>query len=307
MTFRGLFQSIFGGGKPKGANYAAYRLLSSYDSSFTPFSGKAWDIGTVRAAVDAWARRASKIQPRHIRRAGGRREDVPDHINRILQIRPNPYMTAAAFYYKVAAQYVTYNNAFILPVFEAGRLTALYPINASRVDLLEYAGEMYARLTFATGSSYVCPYNQLVHLRRHFLDNDIFGDDNRPLIPTLDTADAFNQSMSKFAKLVSVIRGILKAGTTTKTEDLNARRDEFVRDNMRLENNGSGVIVTDSRYDYTPVNEKTTPIPAGQLEFVKREIYDYIGVNDAIVQNKEKPEEADAFYSGELVPFFMQL
>ena len=40
---------------------------------------------------------------------------------------------------------------------------------------------------------------------------------------------------------------------------------------------------------------------------MKREIYDYIGVNDAIVQNKEKPEEADAFYSGELVPFFMQL
>lgn len=307
MTFRGLFQSIFGGGKPKGGNFATYRLLSSYDSSFTPFSGKAWDIGTVRAAVDAWARRAAKIQPRHIRRAGGRREDVPDHINRILQIRPNPYMTAAAFYYKVAAQYVIYNNAFILPVFDAGRLTALYPINASRVDLLEYGGEMYARLTFATGSSYVCPYNQLVHLRRHFLDNDIFGDDNRPLTPTLETADSFNQSMSKFAKLVSVIRGILKAATTTKAEDLNARRDEFVRDNMRLENNGSGVIVTDSRYEYTPVNEKTTPIPAGQLDFVKREIYDYIGVNDAIVQNKEKPEEADAFYSGELVPFFMQL
>ena len=127
MTFRGLFQSIFGGGKPKGGNFATYRLLSSYDSSFTPFSGKAWDIGTVRAAVDAWARRAAKIQPRHIRRAGGRREDVPDHINRILQIRPNPYMTAAAFYYKVAAQYVIYNNAFILPVFDAGRLTALYP------------------------------------------------------------------------------------------------------------------------------------------------------------------------------------
>lgn len=127
MNIRGLFQSIFGkrptdGG---GSNLPAFRLLSTWDSSFTPFSGNAWDIATVRAAVDAWARNAAKIQPRHIRRADGRREDVGDSLNRILQSKPNPYMTAYAFYYRVAAQFIVYNNAFILPVFDGGRLTAL--------------------------------------------------------------------------------------------------------------------------------------------------------------------------------------
>ena len=117
-------------------------------------------------------------------------------------------MTAYAFYYRVAAQFAVYNNAFILPVFDGGKLTALYPINASRVDLVEYMGQMYARLTFATGSVYTVPYEQIIHLRRHYLDNDIFGDNNTPLTPTLETADSFNKSMSKFAKLVSVIRGI---------------------------------------------------------------------------------------------------
>ena len=126
MNIRGLFQSIFGkrptdGG---GSNLPAFRLLSTWDSSFTPFSGNAWDIATVRAAVDAWARNAAKIQPRHIRRADGRREDVGDNLNRILQSKPNPYMTAYAFYYRVAAQFIVYNNAFILPVFDGGRLTA---------------------------------------------------------------------------------------------------------------------------------------------------------------------------------------
>lgn len=305
---RGLFQSIFGKRPTNaGSNLPAYRLLSTYDSSFTPFSGNAWDISTVRSAVDAWARNAAKIQPRHIRRSGGRREDVGDNINRVLQSRPNPYMTAYAFYYRVAAQFIVYNNAFILPVFDAGRLVAVYPINASRVELVEDMGAMYARLTFATGSVWTCPYEQLVHLRRHYLDNDIFGDDNRPLIPTLETADSFNQSMSKFAKLVAVIRGILKATTVTKGEDLNKRRDDFIRDNLRLENNGAGVIVTDSKYDYTPITEKTTPIPATQLEFVRREIYDYFGVNEEIVQNKADAEGMDAFYRGELAPFYMQL
>lgn len=309
MNIRGLFQNIFGkrpaGGG--GSNLPAFRLLSSWDSSFTPFSGNAWDIATVRAAVDAWARNAAKIQPRHIRRTSGRREDVGDNINRILQSRPNPYMTAYAFYYRVAAQFVVYNNAFILPVFDGGRLTALYPINASRVDLVEYMGGMYARLTFATGSVYTVPYEQIVHLRRHYLDNDIFGDDNRPLAPTLETADSFNQSMSKFAKLVAVIRGILKANSVTKGEDLNKRRDDFIRDNLKMESNGAGVIVVDSKYDYTPITDKTTPLPTGQLEFVRREIYDYFGVNEEIVQNKADAEKMDAFYRGQLSGFYMQL
>lgn len=123
LNIRGLFQQIFGKGpRTPPNNFSQFRLLSSWDSSFTPFSGNAWDISTVRAAIDAWARNAAVIQPRHIKRTEGKREDVPDHINRILQTRPNPYMTAYAFYYKVAAQYKTYNNAFILPVFENGRL-----------------------------------------------------------------------------------------------------------------------------------------------------------------------------------------
>ena len=307
LNFRGLFEAVFGKRPTSGSSLPAFRLLSSYDSSFTPFNGRAWDIGTVRAAVDAWARNAAKIQPRHIRRAGGRRETVHNSLERILQVRPNPYMTAYAFYYRVAAQFIVYNNAFILPVFDGGKLTALYPINASRVDLVEDMGGMYARLTFATGNVYTVPYEHLVHLRRHYLDNDIFGDDNRPLLPALETADAFNKSMSKFARLVSVIRGILEAPTVTKQEDLAARRDAFVRDNFSMEANGSGVIITDSKHKYTPIQQKETPIPTGQLEFVRREIYDYFGMNEAIVQNKATPEEMDAFYRGQLVPFYMQL
>ena len=307
LNIRGLFESVFGKRPTSGSNLPAFRLLSSYDSSFTPFNGRAWDIGTVRAAVDAWARNAAKIQPRHIRRAGGRRETVSDSVERILRVRPNPYMTAYAFYYRVAAQFVVYNNAFILPVFDGGKLTAIYPINASRVDLVEDMGGMYARLTFATGNVYTVPYEHLVHLRRHYLDNDIFGDDNRPLLPALETADAFNQGMSKLARLVSVIRGILEAPTVTKQEDLAARRDAFVRDNFSMEANGSGVIITDSKHKYTPIQQKETPIPTGQLEFVRREIHDYFGMNEAIVQNKATPEEMDAFYRGQLVPFYMQL
>ena len=50
-----------------------------------------------------------------------------------------------------------------------------------------------------------------------------------------------------------------------------------------------------------------TPLPQGQLQYIKNEIYDYIGTNEAIVQNKATPEDEDDFYEGEIKPFYMQL
>ena len=306
---RSLFQTIFGSkGRERDANYSAYRLLSTWESTFVPYSGNAWDINTVRSAVDAFARRVSAAQPRHIRQTGETTEAVHDSLERILQFKPNRYMTASEFYYKLAAQYMVYNNAIAYPVFdEAGRLTEIYPINAQYFELLEYMGVMYCRFKFATGSSYICEYSRLIHIRRHFLENDILGDNNKPIETVLKTANTFNQSMSKFAELVAVIRGILKVSNAVKTEDLNRRRDDFIRDNLRVENNGSGVIVTDAKYDYTPIQDKTVPIPSAQLNYIKDEIYDYYGVSKAIAQNTATPAEESAFYNGEIAPFFRKL
>lgn len=305
---RGLFQAIFGSKKADDKNYSAYKLLSSWESTFVPYSGNAWDINIVRSAVDAFARRVSTTQPRHVRVSPETSVPVNGYIDRILQFKPNPYMTAADFYYKLAAQYKVNNNAIAYPVFDnTRRLVAIYPIDAQYFELLEYMGEMYCRFRFTGGNSYICPYSQLIHVRRHFLENDIFGDDNRPLEPVLKTANTFNQSMSKFAELVSVIRGVLKVSQAVKNEDLNKRRDDFIRDNLRMENNGAGVIVTDAKYDYTPTDSKQTPIPATQLEYIKTEVYDYFGVSKDIVENTASAEKEAAFYNGEIAPFFRKL
>lgn len=305
---RGLFQAIFGSREGKDRDYHAYKLLSTWESNFTPYSGNMWDINTVRSAVDAFARRASTAQPRHVRQSAETTVSVNDYIDRILQYKPNPYMSASEFYYKLAAQYKVYNNAIAYPVFDsAGRLTAVYPINAQHFELVEYMGTLYCRFRFATGQSYVCEYSRLIHIRRHYLENDIFGDNNKPLNTVLKTANTFNQSMSKFAELIAVIRGVLKVSNAVKTEDLNKRRDDFIRDNLRMENNGAGVIVTDAKYDYTPISDKTTPIPSTQLDYIKTEIYDYIGVSKDIVENTATPEKEQAFYSGEIAPFFHKL
>lgn len=309
MQIRGLFKTIFGGNKTV-QNATQYTLLSTNQTTFVPFSGNAYDINTVRASVDAFARRAAKVKPRHIRRSDVDFINVSkSQYNRLLQFRPNPYTSAYKFYYRIATQYKIYNNAFVYPVWNpvTGELEALYNVNAYSVTLQNVGGELYCKMTFTNGNVYTLPYTDLIHISRHNNCNDIFGENNAPISPVLQTADTFNQSMGKLAELVSVIRGILKVSSVTKSEDLNRRRDEFIRDNLRLENNGSGVIVTDNKYEYTPISDKQTPIPTGQLAYVKGEIYDYFGVNEDIVQNKETPERATAFYNGEIAPFYEQL
>lgn len=306
----GLFSKIFGKrpDKDNGA-YSTYRLLNSYGAEFVPFSGNAWLDDKVRASVDSFARRAATVQPRHIRRNNGAEISVNDRMNRILQFEPNPYSTAYKFYYRLAANYKAFNGAFVYPDFDpfTGELQALYNINASDVQLKERAGQMFIQFSFLNGNKYTCAYEDVIYIGRHFLDNDIFGSDNAPLLPVLQTADTFNQSMSAFAKLVAVIRGILEVQAASKDEDLKKLRDKFVRDNLQIENNGAGIVVHDNKSKYTPINDKTTPIPDKQLEYIKNSIYDYYGTNEDIVQNKETPDQATAFYEGELKPFFAQL
>lgn len=94
---RGLFQSIFGKKQQSDKDFHAYKLLSSWESTFSPYSGNMWDINTVRSAVDAFARRASTAQPRHVRQSPETTVSVNDYVDRILQYQPNPYMTAADF------------------------------------------------------------------------------------------------------------------------------------------------------------------------------------------------------------------
>ena len=307
---RGLYELIFGTKPQKTEDFTTFRLLNSYQSNFVPFSGNAWEVNTVRAAIHSFARRAARVQPRHIRKGDGKLQDVEgSNLNYILQYQPNPLTTAYKVYYRMAAQYKLYNNAFVFPVWNeyTGNLEAMYNIHAQEITLLEHKGELYLKFRFYNGKNYTFPYTDIIHIGSMFADNELFGSSNKALMPVLKTADTFNQSMGKFAELVAVVRGILKVAASTKNEDLKARRDDFIRDNLKMENNGAGVIVTDNKYDYTPISDKQTPIPQGQLAYIKSEIYDYIGTNEAIVQNKATPEQEDDFYDGEIKPFYMQL
>jgi HK97 family phage portal protein len=309
MKHRGLFKTIFGEKETPKENVNAtdfnmYTLLNSFNSTYYINTGNAWDMDIVRSAVDAWCRNFAKLKAKHVREG----KTGKSKIERLLNYRANGLMEAYSFYYKVGANLKLTNNAFIYPEYSSsGELLNIWPLMSTQLKLQEKNGQLYIRFIFKTGKVKVVPYEDLIHLRGQFFDHDIFGSSNNALRPALEQNATINQGVSNAAKLINSIRGILSAKIASKDEDLAKARDRFVENNFKMSSNGSGVIVTDQKMEYTPINEKTTPISADQLAYTKNAIYDYFGVNENIVQNKFDENQWNAFYEGSIEPIAIQM
>lgn len=308
MKQRGLFNTIFGNKEKPSQNNATefnmYSLLNSFNSTYYQNTGNAWDMNEVRSAVDALCRNFAKLKAKHVRTG----KTGISKIERLLNYKPNSQMEAYSFYYKICANLKLTNNAFIYPEYStSGEIIAFWPLMSNRIDLLEKKGQLYLKFIFNTGKVKCVPYEDVIHMRGHFFDHDIFGSKNTALRPALEMASTINQGVSNAAKLINSIRGILSAKVASKDEDLAKTRDKFVQNNFQMSSNGSGIIVTDTKMDYTPINEKASPLSKDQLEYTKNAIYDYFGVNEAIVQNKFKEDEWTAFYEGAIEPIAIQM
>lgn len=293
--------------KPKqneATEFNMYSLLNSFTSTYYQNTGNAWDMNEVRSAVDAVCRNFAKLKAKHVRTG----KTGTSKIERLLNYEPNPLMEAYSFYYKICANLKLTNNAFIYPEYsKSGELLAMWPLMSNRIELKEKNHQLYLKFIFNTGKIKCVPYEDIIHMRGHFFDHDIFGSKNTALHPALEMASTINQGVSNAAKLINSIRGILSAKVSNKDEDLAKARDKFVQNNFQMSNNGSGVIVTDTKMDYTPINEKASPLSKDQLEYTKNAIYDYFGVNEAIVQNKFKEDEWTSFYEGGIEPVAIQM
>ena len=295
MQKRSLFQSIFKGKtKPQAARPAD---MPSGSSSFYPWSGNPYDSDIARAAISTNALHIAKLQPRHIRRDGDKIVSFPDpNIKRLLR-RPNPYMGMFDLLYKAGAQRDEYSNGFIYCQWEDGVLRGLYPINYTSLNLLETEdGGLYAQFGFRSGKTVVIPYEELIHLRKHFSHDDILGENNfRPLDAPLQVVHAVDQGLVKAVKRGANLRGVLEFAQSIRPEDIKKEADRFIKDFLSMDNDG-GVAAADPKYKFRELESKPYLPNKPQMDFAKERIYSYLNTNDSIIQGKYSETEWDAHY-----------
>lgn len=300
-----IFSRIF---KSKQPLQTAPAVLMSATPYFTPFSGNAYESDVYRGAVDAIARHMARLKGSHYIKAADGRTPGDDALNYLLQVRPNPYMSAFDLIYKLATHYHIFNNAFAyIQRDTSGNPSSIYPLNVASMNFItDPSDTMYCKFFFRNGSSYILPYADIIHLRRNFNDNDLLGDINTAILPALQLAQSQTDGIVSGIKQGASIRGILKYNQIINDTDLKKEQARFTADYLNVGNNG-GVVALDQKYDYTPINSTPYTIDAEQLNAVKAKIYEYLGVTQKIVDGSYDEATGTAFYESVVEPFAAQL
>jgi len=276
---------------------------------FSPWSGDSYSSDIYRGAIDAIARNFAKVKGSHVVTYDDTKKTPGDQqINQILQVSPNPYMSAYDLWYKMVTHLYLYNNSFAyLQKTDQGQLLGIYPINARHVDFLaDPTGDLFLKFLFSNGKDYILPYADIVHLRRHFNENDLLGDPNNAIMGTLELAHNQDEGMTNSIQSSANIRGILQFTGQLAGPKLKEKKEEFINDYMGVSNNG-GIAMLDTTMEYTPINSTPVNIDDAQIKAIKTKIYDYLGISESIVNSSYTEDEWAATYESVIEPIATQL
>lgn len=305
MERRSLFERIF-----KTKNTVAYgtemQFLSGYNATFSSWNGNNYNNTTVRACIDAIARNGAKLNPKVIK-SKGMSKAVVDNITYLISKRPNQYMNAFDFRYKVISQLQANSNACIWVERDAaGNPVALYPLTYSRMVFKESGPDVFVEFNFMSGRKYQALYDDIIHLRKFFNDNDLLGTGSSSLDSIISAKTTILESIINGIKTTASLRGIIKSlKSMLDPKDIKAARDQFIRDFVT--ENSSGLASLDNTMDFIPV--KMDPIVASpeQMAEVNKELYNYFGVNEKVLQSEYTTAEWNAFYESTIEPIAIQM
>lgn len=318
FKLRSMFSNIFGKENKNNKGYKkvikTLKMLNSSDSIFYNWNGKMYDNNIIRTAIGTNGIHAGKLNPKHIRNDGVEIKVNPNsNISKLLK-RPNKYMTMFDFIQKMMIQKEINNNAFAYidrdkNVPGMNGIKGIYPLNSQSVDALEDEdGNIYLKFVFRNGQYKVAPYEDVIHIRKHFSEDDFWGESNRrPLSESLEVASSTNQGIKNAIKNTAFIRGILEFAQVLQQEDIDKNVKEFSEAYLNISNNDTGIAYTDPRYKFHELKSEPFVPNKAQMDYTKQEIYEYFNTNENIIRGKFSDEDWISYFETTIEPFAIQM
>jgi HK97 family phage portal protein len=225
---------------------------------------------------------------------------------------PNPYMTMQQFLEKMAYQLTLNGNAFALIVRDAesgGRPLHLYPIECASVDKqIDDQGNVILKFTLKNGRMMSFYYDDIIHLRQDFNENEFFGTNPAPALAQLmECVGTIDQGIVKAIKNSGIIRWLLKFNTGMRPEDVKKNVTEFVNNYLAVESDSFGAAGVDSKVDAKQIEPKDYVPNAAITDKLTDRVYSFFGVNKSIVQSNYTEDQWNAYYESEVEPVAIQL
>ncbi len=303
--------------KKKEGSTSTFQLLGNTNPYFTPFGSNISKSDVVKICIDRVASQCAKLKPRYIKTEGDKTvTEKQGRLSFLLKHRPNTLMTPYDFVYKVITLLLLNDNAFVYPMFGSvdGGLKALFPLRPNLVEaLVDNANSFYIKFYFEDGRDFTLPYENVIHLRKYFASNDLFGGngssgDHEAILKTITINENVLQGIDNAVRSSMQIKGIIKMNGMLSETDKKKQRDLFdAALNDSISAKGSSIIPIDLKSEYVPLTVDPKLIDKETLEFLQSKILDYFGVSAPIFANKYSEEDFNSFFESTIEPLAIQL
>lgn len=297
----GLFDSIKKKEKIESKVQSYYQTLNAYTPAFTTFEGSIYEMELTRAAIHSFATHCSKLKP-EVKGSGNQT------LERMLQYKPNKLMDTKKYLYRLATSYAVDNTAIIAPLHDATyeKIIGFYPLATPKVRIKDIEGTKYIRYEFEPGNFGVFRLDEAGIMNQFQYKNELFGENNSCLYPTMELINTNNQGIIEGVKSSATLRFLAKIAQTLKPADLEAERKRFVKSNFSASNAG-GVMLIDAKYeDVKQLQTNQYTIDSAQMSQIKENVFNYFGTNEKILQNNFTSDEWGAYYEGKIEPFAIE-
>lgn len=278
-----------------------FKMLNGYTPHFTSWSGGLYESELIRSAINANATHISKLKVELIGTA-------KPALRTKLQHAPNQFQTWSQFLRRLSTILDVHNTAFITPILDDyGQISGIYTPLPHKCEIVQYNGKPYIRYEFSNGEHAAIELDNCGIMTQHQYRNDLLGESNHALFPTMELINIQNQGIEEGVKSAATYRFWAKLNNFTKTTDIAKERKRFTEQNFSKEAEAGGVLLFPNTYDdIHQVDVKPWIIDSEQMKIIKENVFEYFGVNEDILMNRFKSEVWSAYYEGRIEPFAIQ-
>lgn len=284
-----------------------YEVVQDKGNGYYQWGGELYKSDILRSCIQPHVSAIGKLTPVHVKAEG----DEADYfyIRKILT-EPNPYMAGCMLQEKLAAQLTLNRNAFAYINRDSnGYPIELYPLPVMSAEAIYDRGyNLYLRFVLRNGRMVTYSYRDVIHLRRDYYENDIFGTSaQEALTPLMELVGTSDKGLMDAIKNGAIIRWLVKWNQTIRPEDLKKQAENFAEMYLSTETNGTGVAATDAKAEVQQIKPNDYVPNVLQTDRTERRIYSFFGVNQNIVQNSYTEDEWNAFYESQIEPVAKQM
>ena len=288
--------------------------MQQIGNNYLSWNGTIYNSDIVRSCIRPKVKATGKLVAKHLRETIDQDGHVdlkvnPSNAMKLLLEEPNPLMTGQMLQEKLATQLCLNSNAFALIIRDdMGNPVEIYPVVARTAEAVySESGRLSLRFVMNNNKIYTFPYEDIIHLRQDFNENDIFGTPIAPVLtPLLEVVTTTDQGVINAIKNSSIIRWLLKFSNSMRKEDLKSQAKDFA-DNFLATSEGMGVAAVDAKADATQINPTDYVPNAAQMDRTTKRIFDLFNTNEAIVSSDYTENQYNSYFDAEVEPVLIQL